>query len=40
LGQLALALGVSVGEARKMAESLARNGMIIRLDEATFKRAK
>jgi hypothetical protein len=40
LGELALALGASVGEARAVAESLARQGLLIRLDEATFRAAK
>jgi hypothetical protein len=40
LGELALALGASVGEARRAAESLARQGLLIRLDEATFRAAK
>lgn len=36
LGELAKELGVSVGEARRAAESLARNGVFIRVDEVTF----
>jgi P4 family phage/plasmid primase-like protien len=36
LGELARELGVSVGEARGAAESLARNGVFIRVDEVTF----
>jgi len=40
LGELALALGASVGEAKRAAESLARQGLLVRLDEATFRAAK
>jgi predicted RNA-binding Zn-ribbon protein involved in translation (DUF1610 family) len=40
LGELALALGTSVGEARRAVEVLARRGVLVELDEVTFRAAR
>jgi hypothetical protein len=40
LGELTLALGASVGEAKRAAESLARQGLLVKVDETTFRAAK
>jgi len=40
VGELARELGVSVGEARGAAELLARSGVLVRVDEVTFRPAR